>query len=173
MNNGDLAIGHYIESYGYKRSTFQILVIDDEGEYVRDQSWRFGDGWASGFAHCNDGGFIIAKEIYNTPNASPFWMARIGTDLSVIWNKTYPSFATHTDIFEDITGGFTMPLEPGLDGPIGIVRLDDDGNEISRVFTNSTETRQYLTLTQCSNAEYLAGGPGYIMWTSMYMGFRS
>jgi hypothetical protein len=163
MNNGDLAIGHYIESYGYKRSTFQILVIDDEGEFVRGQSWRFGDGWASGFAHCDDGGFIIAKEIYNTPNASPFWMARIGTDLSVIWNKTYPSFATHTDIFEDITGGFTMPLEPGLDGPIGIVRLDNDGNEISRVFTNSTETRQYLTLTQCSNAEYLAGGPGYII----------
>ncbi|MHA1924888.1 MAG: hypothetical protein ACW974_03140, partial [Candidatus Thorarchaeota archaeon] len=31
------------------------------------------------------------------------------------------------------------------------------------VFTNSTETRQYLTLTQCSNAEYLAGGPGYII----------
>jgi hypothetical protein len=163
MNNGDLAIGHYIESYGYKRSTFQILVIDDEGEYVREQSWRFGDGWASGFAHCDDGGFIIAKEIYNTPNASPFWMARIGTNLSVIWNKTYPSFATHTDIFEDMAGGFTMPLEPGLDGPIGIVRLDNDGNEISRVFTNSTETRQYLTLTQCSNAEYLAGGPGYII----------
>ncbi|MFW9889415.1 MAG: hypothetical protein ACFFER_14605, partial [Candidatus Thorarchaeota archaeon] len=113
--------------------------------------------------HCDDGGFILAKEIYNTPGSSPFWVARIDTDLSVVWNKTYPSFATHTDIIEDMAGGFTMPLEPGLDGPIGIVRLDDQGNEISRAFTNSAETGQYLTLTQCSNGEYLAGGPGYII----------
>jgi len=163
MNNGDLAIGHYIESWGYKPSTFEILVIDDEGNFVKKQSWRFGDGHASGFSHCEDGGFIIAKEIYNTPASSPFWIARIDTDLNVVWNKTYPSFATHTDIIEDMAGGFTMPLEPGLDGPIGIVRLDDQGNEVSRVFTDSTETGQYLTLTQCSNGEYLAGGPGYII----------
>jgi hypothetical protein len=162
MNNGDLAIGHYIKDYGYQESTFQILVIDDEGEFVKKRRWNFGPGWCSGFSHCDDGGFILAKEIYNTP-ASPFWVARIDTDLSVIWNKTYPSFATHTDILEDMAGGFTMPLEPGLDGPIGIVRLDDQGNEIARVFTTSTETRQYLTLTQCSNGEYLAGGPGYII----------
>jgi hypothetical protein len=163
MNNGDLAIGHYIKDYGYQESTFQILVIDDEGDYVREQSWNFGHGWCSGFSHCEDGGFILAKEIYNTPNSSPFWIARIDADLSVIWNKTYPSFATHTDIVEDMAGGFTMPLEPGLDGPIGIVRLDDQGNEISRIFTNSAETGQYLRLTQCSNGEYLAGGPGYII----------
>ena len=163
MNNGDLAIGHYTDSWGYKLSTFQILVIDDEGDFVKEKTWRFGDGHASGFSHCKDGGFIIAKEIYNTPDSSPFWIARIDTDLNVVWNKTYPSFATHTDILEDIAGGFTMPLEPGLDGPIGIVRLDEQGNEVSRLFTNSAETGQYLTLTQCSNGEYLAGGPGYII----------
>lgn len=56
-----------------------------------------------------------------------------------------------------------MPLEPGIDGPIGIARFDNIGNEISRVFTNSTELGQYLTLTQCRNGEYLAGGPGYII----------
>ncbi|MFW9813838.1 MAG: hypothetical protein ACFFF9_15355 [Candidatus Thorarchaeota archaeon] len=163
MNNGDLAIGHYIDDYANERSTFQILVIDGEGEYVREQSWSFSYGWLSGFSHCDDGGFILAKEIYHTPDSSPFWIARIDTDLSVVWNKTYPSFATHTDILEDMAGGFTMPLEPGLDGPIGIVRLDDQGNETSRVFTNSIETGQYLTLIQCSNGDYLAGGPRYII----------
>jgi hypothetical protein len=163
MNNGDLAIGHYITDYGYEISTFQILVIDEDGDFVNEKTWRFGCGHASGFSHCEDGGFVIAKEIYNTPGASPFWIARIDTDLNVVWNNTYPSFATHSDIFEDMAGGFTMPLEPGLDGPIGIVRLDSQGNEVSRVFTDSTETRQYLTLTQCSNGEYLAGGPGYLI----------
>jgi len=166
MNNGDLAIGHYIDSYGsygYEVSTFQILVIDDKGDFVRKQTWRFPNGYASGFSHCDDGGFILAKEIYKTYNSSPFWIARIDTDLNVVWNKTYPSFATHTDILEDLAGGFTMPLEPGLDGPIGIVRLDNQGNEVSRAFTNSTEKEQYLTLIQCSNGEYLAGGPNYIM----------
>ncbi|MFW9894001.1 MAG: hypothetical protein ACFFFO_17490 [Candidatus Thorarchaeota archaeon] len=163
MNNGDLAIGHYLTDYGYRMSTFQILVINDQGDFVKEGTWHFEYGHASGFSHCEDGGFIIAKEIYNTPGSSPFWIARIDTDLNVVWNKTYPSFATHTDILEDLAGGFTMPLEPGLDGPIGIVRLDDQGNESSRVFTSSNETRQYLTLTQCSNGEYLAGGPGYII----------
>ena len=163
MNNGDIAIAHYIEDYGNERSTFQILVINDEGEYVKEQSWSFGFGWLSGFSHCDDGGFIIAKEIYNTPNASPFWMARINTGLRVVWNKTFPSFATHSDIVEDMAGGFTMPLEPGLDGPIGIVRLDNQGDESSRVFTKSNRTSKYLTLTQCGNGEYLAGGPGYIL----------
>ena len=163
MNNGDLAIGHYIEEpndYAGK-GIFQILVIDNEGEYVREQSWRF--GWMSGFLHSNDGGFILAKMIYNTPNASPYWMARIDTDLSVIWNNKYPSFAGHADIVEDIAGGFTMPLCPGLDGAIGIVRLDNQGDEISRVFTNSTELPIDFWLIQCSNGEYLGWSGNYII----------
>ncbi|MFW9912722.1 MAG: hypothetical protein ACFFEU_09630 [Candidatus Thorarchaeota archaeon] len=163
MNNGDIAIGHYVEGYEDYGGIgpFQILVIDDEGEFVRERSWRF--GWCSGFSHCDDGGFIIAKEIYNTLNASPFWMARIDTGLRVVWNKTYPSFASGTDIVEDMAGGFTMPLEPGLDGPIGIVRLDDQGDETSRVFTNSTAVSWHLWLTQCSNGEYLGWSGNYII----------
>jgi hypothetical protein len=171
MNNGDLAIGHYIKDYGYQVSTFQILVINDDGDYVREQSWNFGPGWCSGFSHCDDGGFILAKEIYNTPDASPYWIARIDTDLSVIWNKTYPDFATHTDILEDIAGGFTMPLPPAENYTTGIVRLDNQGNETSRVFINSTETGLwcwgcgggYLALTQFSNGDYLVGSYGYII----------
>jgi hypothetical protein len=176
MNNGNLAIGHYIEDYGryiedFKtgriyggrndNSTFQILVTDDEGEFVREKSWRF--GWLSGFSHCDDGGFILAKEIYGTSSTSPYWMARLDTDLSVIWNNTYPSFATHTDIVEDMAGGFTMPLEPGIDGPIGIVRLDNEGNETSRVFTSSDGADGNLWLTQCSNGEYLGWSGSYII----------
>ncbi len=162
MNDGNLAIGHHIEDYtAVQASMFQILVIDNEGEQVREKSWLF--GWLSGFSHVDEGGFILAHEIGYTPWSSPFWIARIDTDLNVVWNQTYPSFATHTDIVIDTAGGFTMPLEPGIDGPIGIARFDNIGNEISRVFTNSTELGQYLTLTQCRNGEYLAGGPGYII----------
>jgi hypothetical protein len=166
MNDGNLAIGHYIEDYDpdntiVRPSLFQILVIDNEGEHVREKSWYF--GWLSGFSHVEEGGFILAEEIYDTPSTSPFSMTRIDTDLNIVWNKTYPSFATHTDIVNDMAGGFTMPLEPGVDGPIGIARFDNEGNEISRVFTDSTRFDQYLTLTQCGNGEYLAGGPGYII----------
>jgi len=155
MSNGDLAIGHYIEEYNdhkYK-GLFQIIVIDDEGDFVREQSWRF--GWLSGFSHCDEGGFILAKEIYFTVDASPFWIARIDTDLNVIWNQTYPHFASMTDIIEDMTGGFTIPYAPVFDGPIGIVRLDNHGNEISRVFTNSTSALWLFWIKQCSNGEYL------------------
>ena len=162
-NDGDLAIAHYIEEYDdYDgEGLFQILVIDDEGEFVIEQSWRF--GWLTGLLHCNDGGFILAKDIYNTPNASPYWMARIDTNLSATWNKTYPSFAPNTRIVEDIAGGFTMPLEPVLDGPIGIVRLDDQGDEISRIFTNSYRVGGHLFITQCSNGDYLSCSGRYIM----------
>ncbi len=162
MNNGDLAIGHYIEGYEDYGGIgpFQILVIDDEGKFVRERSWRF--GWCSGFSHCDDGGFILAKEIYDTAG-SPFWIARIDTELNIIWNKTYPSFASGTNIIEDTSGGFTVPSEPGLDGPIGIVRLDNQGDETSRVFTNSTRADQRLWLTQCSNGEYLGWADRYIL----------
>jgi len=163
MDNGDLAIGHYIEEYDDHnfKGLFQIIVIDDEGEFVREQSWRF--GWLSGFSHCDDGGFILAKEIYFTVNASPFWIARIDTDLNVIWNKTYPHFASMTDIIEDMAGGFTIPYAPVFDGPIGIVRLDDHGNEISRVFTNATSALWYFWVAQCSNGEYLGWYYDYII----------
>ncbi len=163
MNNGDLAIGHYIEEYddhNYK-GLFQIIVIDDEGEFIREQSWRF--GWLSGFSHCDDGGFILAKEIYFTVGASPFWIARIDTDLNVIWNKTYPHFASQTDIIEDREGGFTIPSAPVFEGPIGIVRLDGQGNEISRIFTNSTSSLWYFWITQCSNGDYLGWYYHYII----------
>ncbi|MFX1606527.1 MAG: hypothetical protein ACFFDD_11550, partial [Promethearchaeota archaeon] len=155
MNNGDLAIGHYIEEYddhNYK-GLFQIIVIDDEGEFVREQSWPF--GWLSGFSHCDDGGFILAKEIYFTVDCAPFWIARIDTELNVIWNKTYSHFASMTDIIEDMAGGFTMPYAPVSRGPIGIVRLDSHGNETSRIFTSSFSSAWYFWITQCSNGEYL------------------
>ncbi|MHA1958903.1 MAG: hypothetical protein ACW99U_01650 [Candidatus Thorarchaeota archaeon] len=161
-NTGEIAIAHYVEGYDdyAGEGLFQILIIDDEGETVREQSWSF--GWLSGFSHCDDGGFILAKEIYNTPD-SPYWIARVDTDLSIIWNKTYPNFAPKADIFEDIAGGFTMPLSHMFEGSSGIARLDDQGNEISRVFTNSTREGLYFWVIQCSNGEYLGWDQGYIL----------
>jgi hypothetical protein len=143
MKNGDLAIGHY-------NRTFQILVIDDEGEYVGEQSWRFTK--CSAFSHCDNGGFILSTEIDKTNDS---WIARIDADLSVIWNKTYTGLSPIGSMVDDIAGGFTIS-KSYEEGGGELVRLDNQGDETSRVFIASSI--RGTSLIRCINGEYLVGG---------------
>ncbi|MFX1263531.1 MAG: hypothetical protein ACFFAZ_15725 [Promethearchaeota archaeon] len=166
MNNGNLVIGHWSHDRDeakqeYVNFTECTLVIDDEGEFVREKVWS-PYAWDT-FSHCGDGGFILSGAnlqesillgVFERREDDEFWIARLDADLSVIWNKTYAGLYLYPygDIVEDIDGGFTILTSYENGGEL--IRLDSQGNETSRVLINSSEV-MCSHLTQCSNGDYL------------------